>query len=346
MKRRVTYSNSSTFADRVSRISWGAIIAGGLTALAISVLLNLLGVGIGLSTIDPLQEANPLDGLGTGTIIWWFLSNIFALFGGGLVAGRMAGFPSKADGGLHGFLAWGLYATVSFYFLASFVGGVVSGIAGTASSLFGGDDQRKVVVDIQRTQKQSESQAQTSYDDVKQKIFNVINQAERLDILPEDASGETRDALEEGRSTAKEMYQDLNLDRKIDEFFNDLSFEIDDGNLQIEVEGNQDFFKKEELKQYLTDNTELSEQELDKMIDGWEQDIDAAVQKAEEIYRKVKQKAIKVSDKAADVLAKVSIYAFFVFLLGALAAYLGGVVGSPTYTVKEEEHVDHDNRER
>ncbi len=327
-----------TFTNRVSRISWGAIFAGGLTALAISILLNLLGVGLGFSTIDPLQESGTLHGLGTGALIWWIIANLIALFGGGFVAGRMSGFPSKTDGGLHGFLAWGFYATVSFYFLATFVGGVVSGITGTIGSVFSSDDQQKVIIEIQDAREQSEKTADYSYSEVKNQIFQVINKAERLDILPKETSEEAKEILEEGKSTANEMFRDLNLDRKVDEFFNDLSFEIDeDGNLNIEVEGDQDYFKKGELKEYLAENTNLTEEEINKMIGEWEEQIDAAIQKAEEIYAEAKQKAVKIGDRTADALAKASIYSFIVFLLGAIAAYFGGVAGSPSHLVKDEE---------
>jgi len=62
------------------RISWGAIFAGGLTALAVSILLHLLGAGIGFSTIDPLQAGSTMKGLGTGALIWWIIANLIALF--------------------------------------------------------------------------------------------------------------------------------------------------------------------------------------------------------------------------------------------------------------------------
>lgn len=340
MKRTSTIRTSQ--ADRIKRISWGAIFAGGLTALSVSILLHLLGVGIGFSTIDPLEQGSTMSGLGTGALIWWIIANLIALFLGGLVAGRMAGFPSKKDGGLHGFLAWGFYATVSFYFLATSVSSVVSGITGTIGSIFSGDDQRKVIVDVQKAQQESEKTANFSYENVKSQVLDIINRGEQLNVLPEDASEETKDALQEGKTNANDIFNDLNLDRKVDEFFNDLSFDVNDGKLDINVEENQDYIKKDELKQYIAQNTDLSQQEIDNMINEWEQQIDAAVAEAEKIADKAQQKAVKFSDKAADVIAKASIYAFIIFLLGAIAAYFGGVRGSPSNTVIEEEYRDHD----
>jgi len=63
------YTNFENMAAKVSRISWGAILAGTLTALAVVSMLNLLGLGIGFSTIDPMTENDLLNGLGTGTLI-------------------------------------------------------------------------------------------------------------------------------------------------------------------------------------------------------------------------------------------------------------------------------------
>ncbi|WP_373516267.1 hypothetical protein [Pricia sp.] len=101
-------NNSTTTIEdiprKISRISWGAILAGTLSTLSLMFLLNILGLGIGLTTIDPLTEPDPFEGLGTGTAIWWVLTNVAALFSGGLVAARMSGYPSIIDGALHGFL--------------------------------------------------------------------------------------------------------------------------------------------------------------------------------------------------------------------------------------------------
>lgn len=132
--------------DKISRISWPAVFAGALTALAIAFLLNILGLGIGLSAIDLLTEADPLAGLGTGTIVWWTLSNLAALFIGGMVAARMSGLPSNVDGALHGFLAWALYTVVSFSFVTSAIGSVMNGMAGAVSGIFGSDGSKQVVV--------------------------------------------------------------------------------------------------------------------------------------------------------------------------------------------------------
>ncbi|WP_431266746.1 hypothetical protein [Dankookia sp. P2] len=41
------------------RISWGAVLAGGVVAVAVGTMLNILGVAIGASTVDATAGATP-----------------------------------------------------------------------------------------------------------------------------------------------------------------------------------------------------------------------------------------------------------------------------------------------
>ncbi len=335
---KTPYTSSDNVIGKVSRITWGAIIAGALTALAVVTMLNLLGLGIGLSTIDPMTENDPLSGLGTGTLIWLGLSNLAALFVGGMVAGRMSGFPSQKDAGLHGFLAWALYAVVSFLLITSAVGSMVNGVSSAVSGVFGGSQGETVKVMLDKANKKGEDNTTKSYDNIKSDILQLVKKGENYNVLPEGTAKDTKEVMNETKQDAKKTFKDLHLDQNIDEFFNDLSFDLDDnGNLNISVEGDKDFLNKDDLKNYLVENTQLDESEIDGLINKWSKKFETAKDKAEMYYAKAKQKAIKYADKAADVAATASIIAFVMFLLGALAAFFGGATGSPSQTVTEEE---------
>lgn len=324
-------------ANRVSRISWGAIIAGTITALVVVTMLNLLGLGIGLTTIDPMTESDPFNGLGTGALIWLGLSNLAALFVGGLIAGRMCGLPSNTDGGLHGFLSWALFVMASLYLVSSSVGMITNGMSNAIAGLFGDSQSDKVVVMMKDAQTKGEDDVNFSYDKIKKQAFSLINQAEKYDILPDDASENTRETVNEIERDTKQAFNELDLDASIDEFFNDLSFDLDtNGNLDITVEGDKDYLNVSELKDYLVENSELSEAEIDGLVSKWENNIETAVDKAEAYYVKAKNKAIEYSDKAADAFGKLGIAAFFMFFLGALSAFFGGATASPIQTVTEE----------
>lgn len=309
------------------RISWGAIIAGGVTALAISALLNLLGIGFGFTTIDPATESTPLSGLGIGTIIWWIVANLIALFVGGMVAGHSAGYISKTDGGVHGFLSWCVYAAVLLFFLTTATGAVISGLSGAVSSIFGGGQQQEVVVRIDDQRQQAQEQQGLSFDNIREKFVQLVERAEQLNILPSDAAENVQDLLNESTAGLRETWQELNLDQNIEEFINDLSVDIDEnGNLNISVEG--DVLNREEIQDYLAENTDLSEQEIEQKVNEWNKTMEQAISKVEKLYQETRQEVEQRTDQLADTIATVSLVAFFIFVLGAIAAWIGGMVAA------------------
>ncbi|WP_455473874.1 DUF3792 domain-containing protein [Bartonella sp. B30(2025)] len=98
-------------------ISWSAIVAGLVTALATSICLSFLVAALGLKQID-LYSSSPFEGvfssIGTGSLIVMLLS----LASGGFVAGRFA----ETSGAFHGFLTWALLTliiAIQVVFLAS-----------------------------------------------------------------------------------------------------------------------------------------------------------------------------------------------------------------------------------
>lgn len=115
-----------------SQVSWGAIFAGLAVAVAIHIALNILGLGIGMGTINPMDANQSMEGLGIGTMIWYAMSVLIALFAGGYVAGRLAGVPRTMASVMHGVLTWALFTIVSVYIMASAVGGVVGGVTSVA----------------------------------------------------------------------------------------------------------------------------------------------------------------------------------------------------------------------
>jgi hypothetical protein len=123
----MAYSETAAIAPR--RVSWGAILTGVVVALATQVLLAMLGLGIGLSGIEPTQVGdNPAaSSMGIGAAVWWALSGILAALAGGWVAARLAGVPSRQIGLLHGLATWAVATLVVLWLLS-----------GTASAIVGG----------------------------------------------------------------------------------------------------------------------------------------------------------------------------------------------------------------
>jgi hypothetical protein len=121
-------------ATFVKRISWGAILAGVVMALVTQLVFSLLGLGIGASAFNPYDN-HSADKWGIGTGIYNLVSVLVSLYLGGHVAGRLAGFPHRRDGMLHGLVIFGLTTLIGFYLLTSGVGIIIGGAGSLVSSV-------------------------------------------------------------------------------------------------------------------------------------------------------------------------------------------------------------------
>jgi hypothetical protein len=118
-----TYDN----LNAVRRVSWGAVFAGLVIGLAIQLLLGLLGVAIGVSSIDPARGDTPGKGMAIGAGIWLLISGLVSAYVGACVAAYLSGAPRKSERVLHGILAWGVATLVTAFLLTSAVGGLIGG---------------------------------------------------------------------------------------------------------------------------------------------------------------------------------------------------------------------------
>ncbi len=134
-------------------VSWAAIFAGATGAAVLSLVLMLLGSGVGLSTVSPwVDRGASAATVGLSAIIWMTVVQLLASLVGGYLAGRLrARWISMHDHELffrdtaHGFLAWAVATLVTASLLSSAVGSVMSGgvkasaaIAGSAATIAGG----------------------------------------------------------------------------------------------------------------------------------------------------------------------------------------------------------------
>lgn len=100
----------------MKQISWAAVFAGVLVALAVEVLFLSFGMFIGFRMTP--------GGASVWSTIWYFIGAFFSLMAGGWVAGRLGGNPEH--GKVHGIVTWGLATVTTFVFLTTLSWGVVS----------------------------------------------------------------------------------------------------------------------------------------------------------------------------------------------------------------------------
>lgn len=127
----------------LDRVSWGAVLAGAVTALVVQLILAMIGLGAGLTAVSATSTGeNPTAGtLSLGAGLWWAFSGIFASAVGGFLAGRLSGRPAVRVAGYHGLTAWAVTTLVVVYLLSSALGSLVGGAFSTVGSALGGAGQ-------------------------------------------------------------------------------------------------------------------------------------------------------------------------------------------------------------
>lgn len=117
-----------------SPLGWSSIFVATAIAAGTWLVLHLLGIGIGLTAIDP-DDAGSLEGVGIGTGIWSILVPLIALFVGGLVVGRTAPTVNTGNALIHAFAVWALTAIGSIILLGMMLGAVGRAASSTASTV-------------------------------------------------------------------------------------------------------------------------------------------------------------------------------------------------------------------
>lgn len=165
-----SYPAALEASSNTSGVSWGAIFAGAAGAAALSLILVLLGSGLGFSAMSPwADEGASAKALGISTVVWLALTQIIASGLGGYIAGRLRVKWANMHGDevyfrdtAHGFLSWAIATLVAAVLVVGSVSGLVgsgvsagasavSGVAGTAAvaagSSSGSNDQYGYFVD-------------------------------------------------------------------------------------------------------------------------------------------------------------------------------------------------------
>jgi hypothetical protein len=120
------------------RVRWGAIFAGLLTALTTLLVLNLLGLAIGLTTVNAAQataQGGAPPDLGRNTGIWAAVSGILAFLLGGYVAGRTGAVFDRGWGALNGAMVFLVGVPITLWLASQGIGAVLGSIGGLANAL-------------------------------------------------------------------------------------------------------------------------------------------------------------------------------------------------------------------
>ncbi len=113
-------------------ITWKPIFVGTLIALSLEVLLNFLGIGLGLASLD--MSASSLFKTGVGSIIWLSLTGIFAMAVAGFITGKVSFINCARTRALHGVLVWSLALLITVMSTMTVSGAIIGGPSNVVKS--------------------------------------------------------------------------------------------------------------------------------------------------------------------------------------------------------------------
>lgn len=315
--KRVSTLNSYNAVPRKG-ISWRAIFAGTITVLASMVILNLIGLAIGLGTIEPTEESNPLSGLGTGALIWWILSSLISLFAGGFVAARVGVSFMAKSGVIQGIMTWALYTLISAWLLTSAIGSIISGVGSLVGGVLStaGSVVKEQVAPVIENQL---SDIDISLEETRNEFKSLLEDTQKEELQPERIEERVDNVVTETETTAQQAArQPGQADARIDEIFD---------NARDELGTTFEALDREALVNVLMERTDMNRAEAEKTVDSYISQYERLRERTERFLERAGEEASKHAENVAEAVSKASWYLAIALILGVLVAGAGGFAG-------------------
>lgn len=328
------------FAD-MQRVSWGSIIGGVVTVLAVSILLSILSTSIGLFQFDPMSS-HPTSGIGTTVGITTVISLLLSFAAGGFVAGKLAG----ADGLIHGFLVWAttliitailgvILAVGAIKMTANLLGSVASAtgsaIGGVASLAGDGisslSDQAQNIfgeLDLNDDSKQAE---------VRKDVRDALRKSGVKEFQPEYLQTQMKGIKTDLNKSVKKLVTNPNdAEDIINKFLERVKTRTETAFADVD---------RNDISRAIANNSNMSKAEVDKAVDeymelisnakteGQEQiqNLEESVAQAKQDWEEMKVKALEGVDNATNSAAKSTMISFFAILIGGGICAFAGMFG-------------------
>ena len=311
------YSRAGTAL--LNKISWGAILAGVIVSLVTMLILNLLGLGIGLASIDPVTEQAPFAGVGTGAVIWWVISNLIAIFAGGYTAARLSGISIPIIATFHGILSWCLYTLISFWLLTTAVGSIVSGVGSVVSQTLSaaGSGISSIISGGQDEAGQSDQSSGINLSQITREVKQILRQTGDPALQPDALENEAENVSQ----NAQQSLQGSNLsDQEIGDLVQQVLFK--GGKLADNVD-------QEDVASVIAERTNMTQEEANNAAGAVVRNYEEAKQQLQQLQAEAEEKAKEVSAEAADAASRAAIWSFVALLLGGIVAAVSGRAGQP-----------------
>ncbi|MGX7395385.1 hypothetical protein [Carnobacterium mobile] len=326
-------------------ISWSAVFAGVVTFSASLFTLSLIGSAIGFGTVEPTSN-NPLDGVGTGLIIWTIIAFLLSL----IAAGFIAGVTSRRVGVVHGFLTWATSVLVLLIMLSYLTAGVFSAVGSALGSVFSVTGKGVATVASSASDVVSSSfdkivdnVGEVDTNEMESQVNDVLKDTDIPELQPDYLNDQLSAATEEIVQAGKELA--VNPENS-DEIISSTTESLKNRSQKI-----TDSVDKDAIANAVESNTDLNEEEAKKATDNIynaaqsaskeaETKLNQASQSIEEAQQKIDQtieEARVKAEEASNATAKASIWGFVALLLGMIVTSLAGLWGSNFVRKRNEE---------
>lgn len=303
-------------------ISWSAVFVGVIAALIVHILLALLGTAIGATTIDPQQEQNLFQHLGTGALVWTSLNMLVAIAVGSYVSGRLA----HQEGALHGLLMFGVSTIIMLWLtilLASSLIGGVFGIIGSSTNALS-QSISAFAPSVTNMVKDKLQENDINLDDLQNALQTMLSQSKPE--LQQDVN-----MHEQTKNIARNpKHTDADIDNWVRGVINHHYDTLPNDTLPT-VDRNV-------LKNIIKARTSKNDQEVEQIVNQAEQSYQKAMQKFQQLKHQAEQKVRDAAKQAAEITAKMSWYVFFMLVIEAI---LSAVLGRVSQRIKTHKFLSH-----
>jgi hypothetical protein len=249
IKERNMNGNVYPDVSKTSRIRWNAIFAGVFLATVAGVLLNMLGLGVGLTALD--LDPDTLTNLSIGSAIWWTLSGAVAMFIGGWSTVRLSNITNRTDSILNALTTWSLSTILGLLFIGSTVGVIISGTGNLLSSGLS-------------VATQAASQAAP-----------IAQMAANMPSPMSQVTSQAQELIDQASANIKKSGNSVG---QVTQQFNDaISQWLTADNQQDQQQAQQ------QVVNLLTKYTNMSQTQAQNTVQKWQQNFQAAQQKAQEV---------------------------------------------------------------
>lgn len=274
----------------------------------------------GFGTIEPAEESNPLSGLGTGTLIWWTVSNLIALFAGGFLAARVGVSFYHKSGMIQGVMTWALYTFFSAWLLTSAVGSILSGVGNTIGGvLSGGDQQEQTSQNQQQAVEQQNNQMNITLEEVKREFYRLLEDTDKPALDPDNLESRAEGVAQDAQDEAEQLQRRSgSVDATVEDIFS---------NAKNAFEDTWEELDKQALVNVVVERTNMNEQEATNAVDNVIAKYEDMRGESAEFLERVEREAAETAGQITQALSDAALYLFIALVLGLITAAAGGSLG-------------------